>query len=133
MEPDLVSADSHVMEPADLWLKSIGHKFGDRTPRVTQLPDRSGHWFVVPGVAPYQVAHGFGLGKGGKELREHLSRGYEAARASGWDPAARIEDENVDHIAAEVLYTTAGWPTSCIESITCMRSSVRCPISRSCP
>jgi Amidohydrolase len=108
METRLVSADSHVMEPPDLWLKTIGNRFGDRTPQVKQLPDRPGHWFVSPGVAPYQVAHGFGLGKGGKELRKHLSKGYEAARSSGWDPAARVTDQDTDHIAAEILYTTLG-------------------------
>ncbi len=91
-----------------MWLKTIGRRFGDRTPQVKQLPDRPGHWFVMPGVAPYQVAHGFGLGKGGKELREHLTKGYEAARPSGWDPAARIQDQDVDHVAAEILYTTPG-------------------------
>jgi hypothetical protein len=108
MEPRLVSADSHVMEPPDLWLGAIGNRFGDRTPQVRQLPGRPGHWFVSPGVAPYQVAHGFGLGKGGKELREHLEKGYEAARPSGWDPSARIADQDIDHVAAEILYTTLG-------------------------
>ena len=82
MEIKLVSSDSHVMEPPDLWLNAIGQRFGDRTPRVVQLPDRLGHFFVMPDVAPYQVAHGFGLGRGGRELREHLSKGYEAARSS---------------------------------------------------
>jgi hypothetical protein len=38
----LVSADSHVMEPPDLWLKAIGARFGDRTPQVRQLPGRPG-------------------------------------------------------------------------------------------
>ncbi len=57
METRLVSADSHVMEPPDLWLNAIGRRFGDRTPQVKQIPDRPGHWFVMPGVAPYQVAH----------------------------------------------------------------------------
>jgi uncharacterized protein len=108
METRLVSADSHVMEPPDLWLKTIGSRFGDRTPQVRQLADRPGHWFVSPGVAPYQVAHGFGLGKGGQELKEHLNKGYEAARSSGWDPAARIVDQDTDRIAAEILYTTLG-------------------------
>ncbi len=108
METRLVSADSHVMEPPDLWLKSVGARFGDRTPQVRQIPGRAGHFLVAPGVAPYQVAHGFGLGKGGKELREHLTHGYEAARPSGWDPGARIADQDVDHIAAEILYTTLG-------------------------
>ena len=30
----LISADSHVMEPPDLWWNALGTKFGDRTPQV---------------------------------------------------------------------------------------------------
>ena len=29
----LISADSHVMEPPELWWNALGSKFGDRTPR----------------------------------------------------------------------------------------------------
>jgi predicted TIM-barrel fold metal-dependent hydrolase len=123
MEERLVSADSHVMEPPDLWLNAIGGRFGDRTPQVRQIPGRTGHFLVAPGVAPYQVAHGFGLGKGGKELREHLGRGYEAARPSGWDPAARIADQEVDHIAAEVLYTTLGLSLFALDDAELQRAS----------
>ena len=34
MFPRIISADSHVIEPRDLWWKALGKKFGDRTPRV---------------------------------------------------------------------------------------------------
>ena len=30
----IISADSHFMEPYDLWWEAIGKKFGQRTPRV---------------------------------------------------------------------------------------------------
>src|SRR5262245_12834459 len=30
----IVSADSHVNEPDDLYVKALGEKFGDRTPRI---------------------------------------------------------------------------------------------------
>ena len=30
----LISADSHVMEPPDLWWNALGSKYGDRTPRL---------------------------------------------------------------------------------------------------
>src|SRR5438093_13615064 len=30
----IISADSHVMEPLDLWWNALGQTFGDRTPRV---------------------------------------------------------------------------------------------------
>ena len=31
---NLISADSHVMEPYEIWWKALGPKFGDRTPRL---------------------------------------------------------------------------------------------------
>ena len=30
----IISADSHVYEPSDLWWKALGDKFGERTPRT---------------------------------------------------------------------------------------------------
>ena len=36
MRHRLVSADSHVVEPADLWLERIGPAFRERAPRVVR-------------------------------------------------------------------------------------------------
>ena len=86
----VVSADSHVMEPATLWTERLDKKFQDRAPKVVKT--ESGTFsFVAPGIVPFPVAAGFGIGKNGAELREHLSKGYEAARPSGWDPVERLE------------------------------------------
>ena len=30
----VISADSHVIEPVDLWWNALGGKLGDRTPRI---------------------------------------------------------------------------------------------------
>jgi predicted TIM-barrel fold metal-dependent hydrolase len=103
----VVSADSHMMEPADLWTRRLDHKFDDRAPRVVRTGQ--GYLFTAPGVYPFPVAGGFGLGRGGKELGDHFrNSGYEAARPSGWDPAERLKDQDIDGIEAEVLYTTLG-------------------------
>jgi len=64
--------------------------------------------FVAPGIAPTPVAGLFSAGKRGAELREHFKRGYEAARPSGWDPVERLKDQDLDGIAAEVLYSSFG-------------------------
>jgi hypothetical protein len=37
-EPRLISADSHVNEPGDLWVSRIDKKFCDRAPRVVENP-----------------------------------------------------------------------------------------------
>jgi predicted TIM-barrel fold metal-dependent hydrolase len=68
-----------------------------------------GYLFTAPGVFPFPVAGGFGLGRGGRELGEHFRHsGYEAARPSGWDPVERLKDQDIDGVEAEVLYTTLG-------------------------
>ena len=44
----LMSADSHVYEPRDLWWKALGEKFGDRTPRVLDAyQGREGTFFYI--------------------------------------------------------------------------------------
>src|SRR5215471_5577508 len=106
----VISADSHMMEPADLWEKGLDNKFRDRAPKVVKSESGKGYLFIAPGVRPFPVAGGFGIGKSGEELKEHLKKGYEAARPSGWDPAERIKDQDIDGVQAEVIYTTLGMP-----------------------
>ena len=67
----VVSADSHMMEPPDLWTLALEKKYGDRTPQVKKTS--KGFLFVAPGVRPFAVAGGFGAGRSGKELKEHLT------------------------------------------------------------
>src|SRR6202171_4856341 len=106
----LISADSHVMEPADFWETRLDRKYRDRAPHVEQRPDGKGLIFTAPGISPFPVAGGFGTGRSGEGLREHMKKGYEAARPSGWDPIERIKDQEIDGVEAEVLYTTLGMP-----------------------
>jgi len=106
----VISADSHMMEPAGLWTERLDRKFRDNAPRVVKNESRPGYSFVAPGIRPFPVAGGFGIGKSGEELKEHLKKGYEAARPSGWDPIERVKDQDLDGIKAEVLYTTLGMP-----------------------
>lgn len=103
----VISADSHMMEPAGLWTERLERRFSDRAPRVVKTDH--GYLFTAPGVTPFPVAGGFGLGRSGKELGEHFrSHGYEEARPSGWDPVERLKDQDLDGVEAEVLYTTLG-------------------------
>jgi predicted TIM-barrel fold metal-dependent hydrolase len=115
----VVSADSHMMEPPDLWTEVLVKKYGERTPQVKKTS--KGHLFVAPGVRPFAVAGGFGAGRSGKELKEHLSHGYEAARPGGWDPVERVKDQEIDGVEAEVLYTTLGMPLFGLEDADMQR------------
>ncbi len=103
----VVSADSHMMEPAELWTQRLDARFRDHAPHVVKSDH--GYLFTAPGVSPFPVAGGFGLGRSGRNLGDHFrNSGHEAARASGWDPVERLKEQDIDGIEAEVLYTTLG-------------------------
>lgn len=105
----VISADSHMTEPGDLWEQRLDRKYRDNAPRVIKNEKGRGTYqFVAPGIYPLTVAGVFAAGKSGSELREHMSHGYEAARPSGWDPVERIKDQDLDGVAAEVLYSSLG-------------------------
>lgn len=48
-----VSADGHVVEPADLWTTRMDRKFRDRAPRVESRPEAD--YYVIDGLAPFAV------------------------------------------------------------------------------
>ena len=106
----VISADSHLTEPGDLWTQRLDRKYRDNAPRVIENDKPSGarYLFVGPGIHPLTVAGVFAAGRSGAELREHMKRGYEAARPSGWDPVERLKDQDLDGVVAEVLYSSLG-------------------------
>ncbi|MGH7934793.1 MAG: amidohydrolase family protein [Candidatus Binataceae bacterium] len=111
----VISADSHMMEPANLWVERLDEKYRDRAPKVVKSESKGQFLFIAPGLQPFPVAGGFAAGRSGEELKEFMRRagkdeGYEAARPSGWDPVERLKDQDIDGVQAEVLYTTLGMP-----------------------
>lgn len=106
----LISADSHVIEPGDLWVERLNKAFRDRAPRVAPNQVGPGLWLTAPGINPFPLGPNIATGKSGAELNRLLEQGYEGARPSGWDPAERIKDQDIDGVEAEVLYTTLGMP-----------------------
>ncbi len=121
-ERRIISADSHMMEPADLWVERLDEKFKDQAPKVVKNEDKPGYSFIAPGLRPFPVAGGFGVSKSGAELKEHMNKGYEAARPSGWDPVERLKDQDIDGVEAEVLYTTLGMPLFGLEDADLQRA-----------
>ena len=60
----IISADSHMTEPPDLWVRRIDKPFRDRAPRVVrEYQGEPGHWFVYEGLGPRSVAGTFAAGK----------------------------------------------------------------------
>src|SRR6266852_4119265 len=107
----LISADSHVNEPPDLWVTRVDQKYRERAPRLAvDLPGKEGAYFLYEGYAPHPIGIGLGAGKSPEELAEFLTKAtYADARPGGWDPAERVKDNDLDGVEADVLYTTLGF------------------------
>ena len=92
----VISADSHVREPVDLWSNALGKKFGERTPRLLhEHKGRQGRFFYT-GLRGHDACR---IGDIEAEQRDRIDD--ELARA-GYDPAVRVKFQERAHIEAEV-------------------------------
>lgn len=106
----LFSADSHVVEPPNLWLDRIDRRFVDKAPRVESR--ETGDFFVVPntGMGPKPVGT-----EGAMIDRKVTGGGIKSAvgyrmsdqRPGAYDPAARLVDQDSQGVTAEIIYP--GW------------------------
>ena len=79
----LISADSHVSEPPDLWATRVDEKYRERAPQLmVNPPGKEGAYFYYEGYAPHPIGIGLGAGKSPEELKEFLTKAtYADARA----------------------------------------------------
>src|SRR5438132_11086 len=99
----LISGDSHINEPANLFTDRMPKKFGDRIPHVERLEQGDGWYFDgVEGALPF----GLNCCAGQEPRLRQAWVTYEEVRPGGWDPAARIEEISKAGVDAEVLYPT---------------------------
>jgi predicted TIM-barrel fold metal-dependent hydrolase len=125
-EHRIISADSHFVEPPNMWAERIDKKFRDRAPHtVWGLNGKEGEFFVCENINPFPVAAFFGAGVPSEQLPEHNKKGFEAAPASVWDPAARVKDQDLDGVQAEVIYTSMGMPLYGLEDAELRAASFR--------
>ena len=99
-DPPIISADSHVLEPGDLWTRSIGQRFGEALPRIVKgFEGHEGTFFYLgrPGEAARidELVNAVGDDQRVRELVQ-----------AGADPVFRLKLMRADGVAAEVLNPT---------------------------
>ena len=103
----IISADSHVFEPINLWEERIERRYRDRAPRfVADYQGKPGTWFVCEGVAPRSVASIAAVGIPKEDLVKFQAAHYKDLRPGGYDPVERLKDQDIDGVSGEVLYAT---------------------------
>jgi predicted TIM-barrel fold metal-dependent hydrolase len=103
----LISSDSHIIEPADLWAPRIDRQFRERAPRL-----------VHEGEVDQWYADGVKFGNIGTNQQAGLrfetpgqltaSGSMATAPRGGFDPHVHVQDMDLDGVAGDVLYPSQG-------------------------
>ena len=99
----ILSSDSHVVEPPDLWATRLEPKLRERAPRMVQEDD--GDWWIVDG----QRTNSFqGGAQAGKRFEHHdavkPAARFAEVRPGAYLPEAHLADNEADGVYGSVLY-----------------------------
>ncbi len=111
----IISSDSHMTEPPDLWEDRIDKAFKDKAPRYYYDEEKESLLFSVHGLVPRNVSRSMAMGQKPEDYKEFWKKGLEVARPGGWDPVERLKDMDVDGVYAAVLYPSRGLSMFMIE------------------
>jgi predicted TIM-barrel fold metal-dependent hydrolase len=103
-----ISADSHITEPPDTYIDRIDPKFRDRAPRM-EYHDQLGDVMMIDngkGLVPFWLVAA--AGRPSEEVRLDSGKHWEDLWRGGWDPVARLQDQDTDGVVAEVIYPSVG-------------------------
>ncbi len=102
----IISTDGHTIEPPHLWETYLPKRFHDRMPRLVKDPKGGDAWELVPGAPPMPLGLVTNRGEHGKryEELEWYGETYADMRAGAYDGAARLAEQRLDGVDAEVLF-----------------------------
>ena len=93
----VISGDSHVVEPFDLWSKPLGKKYGDRAPHTVDK---------LNGVPGSYLFTGIEYIKAGELVEGDTPEMKQKLHTAGFDPYMRLKCMEEDGIWAEVCNST---------------------------
>ena len=118
----VISADSHILEPPDLWTTRVPAKYRDLVPQLKSLESHD-EWFMgdeslgTLGSAIMQAGHRVEYqesGEFGKMDRDDWTSFQETigrwgdVLPGGYDPKEMLKDQDLDNVYGVVLYPSMG-------------------------
>jgi len=103
----LISADSHITEPPDVYVARVDAKYRDRAPHLVRNGERGDMFVMGDPLPPIPVGLIAAAGKDPAEIRVEGVK-WEDMHRGGWDPAARLVEQDQDGVSAELIYPTVG-------------------------
>src|SRR5579859_5949106 len=124
-----ISSDSHVVEPPEMFAP-LQKRLGSRAPRVVKTDmgdqlDRGNGTLGLP-IGGFLIA---GMDLATDETRAQTKRGYAIARPGVYDIQARLKDQDIDGVDAEVIYPAfcsmfTRWRTSTSSTLPSRRTTI---------
>ena len=104
----IISADSHITEAPNTYIDFIDPVWRDRAPTLVDGgPDIGDVFMMEGGRVPVPMGLVAAAGKDPSEIRIKGVR-FDELHPGGWDPQARLGEQDRDGVAAEVIYPTVG-------------------------
>ena len=105
----VISSDSHIVEPADLWSSRIEPKFKDRAPHMVHRDEDNSDWWFCDGL---KISGAFAGALAGVRFEEPetltLASRIEDVRPGGFIPEEHVKDMDIDGIDVGIVYPSAG-------------------------
>ena len=105
----VISSDSHVVEPVDLWTSRIDPGYRDQAPHSVRQEDGTDRWFAEDNVDMGSMGTlvGAGLRYTDPSKITFLASMDDVPRG-GYDPDEHVRDMDVDGVKSEVIYPSIG-------------------------
>ena len=104
----VISSDSHVFEPPDLWTKRIDARFRGRAPRMERVGDAD-QLVVDNGLNVAGIGLISNAGARFENPETISTRGsFDDVLVGGYDPDQHMKDMKIDGVSGEVLYPSQG-------------------------
>ena len=120
----LISSDSHVVEPPDLWTERMDRAFRDRGPRV--ISEFDGDWWMIDGTRGNSFQGGAQVGKRFEHAEDlRPAARFSEVRPGAYQPAEFLRENEEDGIWGSVIYPTAGLQLSCVPDLPLLSACFR--------
>ncbi|HEV2309076.1 MAG TPA: amidohydrolase family protein, partial [Acidimicrobiia bacterium] len=103
-----ISADSHVTELGECYLDNIDPRFRDRAPRSATDDQMGAVILVDEGRARIPYGMIAAAGRPVEDINPYHYTPWEQLHPGGWDPEARLAEQDQDGVSVEVLYPSVG-------------------------
>ena len=103
---NIISADGHTIEPPHMWERYLPSEFKAQMPQLVKDPDGGDAWEFVPGQPVMPIGLVTNEGEWGKRYEDNswFGTSYESMRQGAFDGKARLDEQDIDGVDAEVLY-----------------------------